>query len=311
VLIAFWWPIAWLRVEPLSSYYFFPLWCGYIFAVDGLVNLRTGTSLITRSLVRFVLLFICSIPFWWIFEWMNGYLDNWHYQSSERYATAAYALLASLAFSTVVPAVLEMSELVSSFGFGNRLPRVPAWRFNTPVIAAFEILGMVMLALVLRFPHDAFPLTWLSVFFIIEPVNALLGQRSIAFFARSGDWAAIWNIMLGALLTGFFWEMWNFYSMPKWTYSVPFVGFAHVFEMPLLGYSGYLPFGLEVFAIFALVFLVLLRRPQRYAIVSDATRRSVESHEASDREHDSIKDSDRQSARPGLKSAAPGRSRRS
>ena len=42
--------------------------------------------------------------------------------------------------------------------------------------------------------------------------------------------------------------MWNFYSLPKWTYTIPYVGFWHVFEMPLLGYLGYLPFGIVVFA---------------------------------------------------------------
>jgi hypothetical protein len=39
--------------------------------------------------------------------------------------------------------------------------------------------------------------------------------------------------------------MWNFYSLAKWVYHVPFVQRFHVFEMPILGYAGYLPFGLE------------------------------------------------------------------
>jgi hypothetical protein len=39
--------------------------------------------------------------------------------------------------------------------------------------------------------------------------------------------------------------MWNFYSLAKWKYSIPFVERFHLFEMPILGYAGYLPFGLE------------------------------------------------------------------
>jgi hypothetical protein len=39
--------------------------------------------------------------------------------------------------------------------------------------------------------------------------------------------------------------MWNINSLPKWVYSVPFVDRFHVFEMPILGFAGYLPFGLE------------------------------------------------------------------
>ena len=53
---------------------------------------------------------------------------------------------------------------------------------------------------------------------------------------------------VGALVCGWFWEMWNYWAFPKWHYTVPFLEYAHVFEMPLLGYGGYLPFGLEVYA---------------------------------------------------------------
>ncbi len=41
--------------------------------------------------------------------------------------------------------------------------------------------------------------------------------------------------------------------MPKWIYNVPFVGFWHIFEMPLLGYGGYLPFSLELYALYRLL----------------------------------------------------------
>jgi hypothetical protein len=47
--------------------------------------------------------------------------------------------------------------------------------------------------------------------------------------------------------------MWNFFSFPKWHYQVPYVSFLHIFEMPLLGYGGYLPFGLEVYSLYNLV----------------------------------------------------------
>jgi hypothetical protein len=38
--------------------------------------------------------------------------------------------------------------------------------------------------------------------------------------------------------------MWNAYSLAKWEYNIPFVHGFEVFEMPVLGYAGYLPFGL-------------------------------------------------------------------
>jgi len=56
--------------------------------------------------------------------------------------------------------------------------------------------------------------------------------------------------MFATIFTGFWWEMWNYYSLPKWYYTIPYVGFYKVFEMPALGYLGYLPFGLEVLSFF-------------------------------------------------------------
>jgi hypothetical protein len=50
---------------------------------------------------------------------------------------------------------------------------------------------------------------------------------------------------MAALICGGFWEMWNFFSLAKWKYSIPFVHRYLIFEMPLLGYAGYLPFGLQ------------------------------------------------------------------
>ena len=53
---------------------------------------------------------------------------------------------------------------------------------------------------------------------------------------------------LAALTCGFFWETWNYFSLARWTYAIPFVQRFHLFEMPVLGYGGYLPFGLMCLA---------------------------------------------------------------
>ena len=48
---------------------------------------------------------------------------------------------------------------------------------------------------------------------------------------------------LAGLFCGFFWELWNAHSLARWEYTIPWVDRFHLFEMPLLGYAGYLPFG--------------------------------------------------------------------
>jgi hypothetical protein len=93
----------------------------------------------------------------------------------------------------------------------------------------------------------------LSPYFIIEPINIWLGNRSLADWTKKGDWRPVLSLWMGVLLTAFFWEMWNYFSYPKWIYHVAWGGWLHIFEMPLLGYGGYLPFALELYAMYHLV----------------------------------------------------------
>jgi len=94
---------------------------------------------------------------------------------------------------------------------------------------------------------------------ILDPINNLLGRKSALAHIAVGDWR-FFVLPLAGLICGFFWEMWNYYALPKWYYTIPYVGFAKIFEMPLLGYSGYLPFALELFAMYQ--FVLLLTRQQ-------------------------------------------------
>jgi hypothetical protein len=251
-LIACWWPIAWLQVRPLSDNYFFPLWLGYILAVDGLIARRTGTSPIARSGWRFTSLFILSVPLWWVFESFNEVLQNWNYHLAEERGPIDFALRATLPFATVIPAVVITTELVHSFAL-NPLRKLPALNQGRTVLLGLHMAGWLMLIAVLTLPEYAFPLVWISVFFIVDPVATHLGGRSVGSYLREGDWSPVFNIGLGTLICGFFWELWNYYALPKWTYSIPYADVLHVFEMPLLGYGGYIPFGLEIFAFYALV----------------------------------------------------------
>jgi hypothetical protein len=58
-----------------------------------------------------------------------------------------------------------------------------------------------------------------------------------------GDWRPLLQPALAGLACGFFWELWSYGSLAQWHYSIPHVQRFHLFEMPVLGYAGYLPFG--------------------------------------------------------------------
>ena len=92
-------------------------------------------------------------------------------------------------------------------------------------------------------PDVAFPLVWVAPPTLLISLAALRGEPHTLSGIASGDWRAAASSVLAALLCGFFWEMWNFGNSAKWVYAIPYVDALHVFEMPLLGYAGYLPFG--------------------------------------------------------------------
>jgi hypothetical protein len=253
------WVSAWTRTGPLAHYSFFPLWLGFILVVDAITEARSGTSLWRRGRVSFVALFVVSAPFWWYFERLNVRVGNWHYRTPRPYATGEYLFWASLAFSTVIPAVLSVAELLRTFA-----PRSSSSSTRTlqrlPIAAAIAIsaIGIVTLALSLLFPRQCFPFLWGSLFLILDPINGLAGEGVITR-ARAHAFAPIVRLMAAGLICGFFWEMWNYWSLPQWYYTVPYVGFGKLFEMPALGYIGYLPFALEIFAVYQ--FARLLTRP--------------------------------------------------
>ena len=253
ILICVAWPFSWAESGTGLQYTFFPLWLGFILAVDGLVLRRTGTSLIVRSPRIMAMMFILAVPYWWMFEAINQVIQNWVYIGSNPETNLFSLIQTSLAFSVVIPAVFEVSELVGSFNFINRFARMPALVLNRQQVAIIGILGVLSLAALLTWPKYLFPITWLSLFFIFDPINYLTGRPSITANVRHGDWRLVVAFALGALICGFFWEMWNYQATISWQYNIGFFDFARIFHMPLLGYGGYLPFGLETYAMFHFV----------------------------------------------------------
>ncbi len=267
-LVAVFWTLNWSLSGARTHWAFFPLWLGYCLTIDALVLARTGTSLLTRSWRKYIGLFLVSAPVWWLFEALNGRLQNWHYVGSELFTPFQFWSWATLNFTTVIPAVFGTAELVASFSFIQRLGKGPYIRPDRMTTVAFFLAGWSMFAAMLAWPKFFFPFIWLSVYFILEPVNVWLGHRNLARWTGRGDWRPVLALWLGVLLTGFFWEMWNYFAYPKWVYHVPWGDVLHLFEMPALGYGGYLPFALELFAVYHLVVGLLGEKDSNYVRLS-------------------------------------------
>ena len=253
VLVAVFWALNWSISGLRTQWGFFPLWLGYCMTVDALAYRRMGTSLWTRSRGQYLGLFLVSAPTWWLFEFINTRTGNWIYEGRAEFTDLEYFIWATLSFSTVIPAVFGTAEWVGGVARVTRLPATRTIRVRRGMRLGTSACGIAMLVCSLAWPLYFFPLVWLSVFFIVDPINDALGHRSLLRSIGKGDWRPIVSLGIGCLICGFFWEMWNYLSYPKWTYRIPFVDYFHVFEMPILGYGGYVPFSLELFAIYHFV----------------------------------------------------------
>ena len=205
--------------------------------------------------LRFLLLFFVSAFFWWLFEYLNRFVGNWHYSGSQ-YPACQYFLLATLSFSTVLPAVESMKAYLLTFDtFENGFKNGLALNFldSRPHALCLVALPSFFLCLVSVFPDWLFYLIWICPFLIFLGCRILFTPRHIFSGIAEGDYTMVATYAAAALICGFFWEMFNMYSFARWQYTIPFVDVLHLFEMPILGYAGYLPFGLECAVVIDLV----------------------------------------------------------
>ncbi len=252
------WIIAWNRfpwIGRIQAHTFTPLWVAYILVINALTYRRSGQCMITQRRSYFFLLFPVSALFWWFFEFLNRFVQNWYYIGPD-FGPGEYFLYATLPFATVLPAVMGTQQWLRSYRwpqeiFGRFLPitlqNTRAWGAVAFVLAAAGLFGIGI------WPNVLFPLLWISPLLVLVSIQMVGGQTHIFSRVPEGDWHVIVCSALAALCCGFFWEMWNMHSLAKWRYSIPFVQRFELFEMPLLGYAGYLPFGLECAAIADLI----------------------------------------------------------
>jgi len=254
-----WW-LAWTRFEWFQSYQAFtftPLWLGYILFVNAWTYTRTERCMMLDQPRIFVWLFPVSAVFWWSFEYLNRFVQNWHYVGAQTLTSWDYFMQATVPFSTVLPAVLSTRELLSTFPrLSAGMDRLPAFHIRHLHMVGWGVFflacgGLVSLGI---WPQYAFPLVWLAPLALMTSIQLVTGAETIFSATPRGDWRSLWWSALAALVCGICWELWNYKSLAHWEYAIPFVHEYKIFEMPILGYAGYLPFGLECLAVAKFLF---------------------------------------------------------
>jgi len=259
-LLAIAWILAWSRFpwfETWQGFTFSPIWLGYIIVINAWTFRRTGHCLMLDRPKYFLWLFPLSAGFWWYFEYLNRFVQNWHYVGIDSFSPLEYFIYATLPFSTVLPAVLSTKEWLESFPRAT-LPlrdfwpvRIRHWRLAAVLSFVAGGAGLAGLGI---WPDVLFPAVWMSPILIMASLQILFDGRSLFSGLQHGDWRSVWVPALSGLCCGLLWELWNSRSLAHWQYTVPYVQRFSLFEMPLLGYAGYLPFGVEC-AIIAELFL--------------------------------------------------------
>jgi len=232
------WALIWTQDTFWNPLFFMGMWSGATLLMYGAGEWGYP------GLRRHLLLLALSIPLWWWFELVNARVENWEYLGAvERYNRWEYILMGSAAFSTVIPAMDAAWGLTVRRGWSVAdLARRHGRGYGIQIG-----LGIVFQAMVFVWPLVFYPFVWVAPFLIADGLEGYRGRRSLVDDMMGRRWQLLAGVAMAGLLCGFLWEFWNFWSIPKWTYHVPLLDFGRVFEMPVLGYGGYVPFAWSIY----------------------------------------------------------------
>lgn len=240
-----------LQVSFAQTWFFSLAWWSFILLMDSVNFRRTGTSLLSESLQNFLFTAFISVLVWLIFELFNLRLKNWSYHNlPDNLVLRWFGYF--VAFATVIPAMREIALFMESF-FKKKKLALFRLRATPLLLRIFLISGIILFFLFVFWPRLFFPFAWLCFIFLLEPINIWLGNDSLWKDVEKKDWSRFWSWVSAGLASGFLWEFWNFWSASRWEYSLPYLNFWRVFQMPVLGYTGFLPFALEIFALYQIL----------------------------------------------------------
>jgi hypothetical protein len=243
-----------LRWEPVYTFFTPIVWTGYILLVDAIIFKIQGHSLISNHFGNFLLMLLLSLMIWLIFEFYNILIKSWHYQGlPENLLLRSFGYAWS--FATILPAILLTARLVELL-FLRPVP-VSKARISRGAHWFLIVLGALCLTIPPVLPHSIgrYLITpvWFGFIFFLDPINRVRGGWSLLGDLERGEASRFLSLLATGLICGFLWEFWNYWAKAKWIYAVPLPLGPKLFEMPLGGYLGFLPFAVECHVMYAFV----------------------------------------------------------
>lgn len=246
------------KVEPFYSWFYCFAWWPYIFTIDAIIYRLKGNSLFMNRRREFFLMIPWSVFIWLVFETANLSLKNWYYINIPHSVLERWSGY-FIAYGTVLPGLFETTELLETLGLFRR-SRARRIAFSRGVLTFLVILGSFCLASSVLFPYYFFSLIWVGFIFLLEPFNYWLGGKSLLRDLEGGNPRKIYLLLVAGLICGALWEFWNYWSLSKWIYTVPFFDERKGFEMPFLGFLGFPPFTIEAYVMYNFLSLFRFKR---------------------------------------------------
>ncbi|PYS92227.1 MAG: hypothetical protein DMF64_09580 [Acidobacteria bacterium] len=255
--------------QSFVGHWFTPIvWTGYVLFMDALVYRRKGRSLLVSNRLELLVICLVSIACWWLFEfyntprfWRTDLALWWHYTGLEPnpyLRRVGY----DWAFATIFPALFETAEWLNAGLRRDEEKPTRAIKLPRPLLYALVVVGAIGAALPFFIISTwLVPLVWTGLFVLLDPLNALRGWPAITSDLARKRWRRLAALCLAGLICGLLWEFWNYWALARWTYTVPYFGHIKLFEMPVVGYLGYLPFALECWALYVFARSLLGSRP--------------------------------------------------
>ncbi|MCS7280345.1 MAG: helix-hairpin-helix domain-containing protein [Desulfobacterota bacterium] len=232
-----------LRLEPFIHVFYLIIWWSFIIGLDSIIALTRGRSLLISKGI-FTTIAISS-AYWSIFELINVRIQNWFYINLPSEIALRYFGY-FFAFGTVIPAIVTVREALRFFVFRGMRLKKKVFIKNYPALSIS--LGSFTFLLMLFYPDYLFPFVWVAPLLVIDGINYKRGHESFANKIENGSYEEVLSTALSGLTCGLLWEFWNYFALAKWVYSVPFFEEMKLFEMPILGYFGFVFFALETSA---------------------------------------------------------------
>lgn len=256
----------WLLIQDsvfVKSWFTPIMWSGYILFADALLYKIQGFSLIINRRRQFLFMLVFSVMAWLIFEAYNLHLRNWRYIGLTQNLVSRYVGYV-WSFATIWPGVLLTYALIRVYRIFGKI-RLPTFQFKRSILYVICMAGLICLLMPFLVPRNLaaylFGPVWIGFIFFLDPINYFIGANSLFRDLEEGKVDKLLALFVAGAICGLLWEFWNYWATAKWIYTLPFLQNPKIFEMPLFGFLGFLPFGVEIYVMWALAVKVFKMQP--------------------------------------------------